>query len=348
VKTGYHMKSRYTVLIGILISVLILVVLLAGKDLTQVRVAFAAAQYGYVIPSAALLGLSMFTRALRWRGLLSDRLPLRHAFPILNISYLFNGALPFRLGEVARIFLANRTEQRVPAFTVLSTIVVERLLDLLAVLGLLGVALALLDVPDYVASAGIALGVAAIASLTGLIVVARFPFPVYRALGRIEQRIPLAERWHLGALAARFVDGLTPLTLWRSAARAVAWSLISWALSVIAGYVLMFAFFPQADWLTTMLFIALASLAVSIPAAPGAVGPYEAGVVLALTWTGYDQPEGIAVAFAVALHVMTTGVYVLLGTAGLLQLGLTLGQVMQGARRVDTSADPAARPARLE
>lgn len=342
------MKSRYTLVIGSLISLAVLGIILAGVDLGRVRDAFVQARYAYVLPAAAVLALGMITRAVRWRGLLSGRLPLRHAFSILNVSYLFNSALPLRLGEVVRIFLANRLQPAnrlqmpVPAFTALSTIVVERLLDMLLVLGILGAALALLDVPAYVASGGVALGIIAGLGMVVLVLLARWPAPAFRLLAFAQGRLPILRRWDLEGMLARFIEGLAPLAHLRGALPVLFWSVVSWALSVIAGYVLLFAFYPAASWPAAFLVVALASLAVSVPYAPGAVGPYEAGVVMALTWSGQDASGSAAVAFAVVLHGMNTTVFVLLGLEGLIHQGITLGQVVRGARGITAAAESAA------
>ncbi len=308
---------------------------LRGVDLARVQTALTSARYEYLAPAVLLLVLGMFTRAIRWRTLLMDRLPLMQAFGILNISYLFNGALPFRLGEVARIFLVTRTEEPIPAFTTLSTILVERLIDLLAVIAMLGVVLVILPVPGYVTTAGLVLGGSSLVGLIVLVSLARRPGWAFAMPGWLERRLPLLRRWNLGDALEKLIEGLQPLTSVRRVGLAVGWSLVSWALSVVAGYVLLFAFFPTASWTTTMLFIVMASLAVTVPYAPGAVGPYEAGVVMALTLTGYEQPEGAAVAFAIVLHAVNTGVYVLLGAVSLVQQGVTLGQVVRGARTVE-------------
>ena len=76
----------------------------------------------------------------------------------------------------------------------------------------------------------------------------------------------------------------------------------------------------------------MAALAVAVPYAPGAIGPYEAGVVVALTLTGFSQPEGVPVAFAIVLHATNLAVYGLLGVLGLLAEGVSIGQVARGAR----------------
>jgi uncharacterized protein (TIRG00374 family) len=329
------MKARYTVIIGLIISVVLLGIILAGVDLDRVRMALTGANYAFVVPSAVLLVAGLFTRALRWRVLLADRVPVWPTFNILNVSYLLNGALPFRLGELGRIFLIAKLPEPVSPFTAVSTILVERLLDLLTVIGMLGVVLTLLSVPPSVTSVGLVMGVGSVVGVVVLVVLARQPDWAFRLLGIARRLIPLLGRWPLEDYLARFLEGLQPLTSWRSSLLAAGWTLVSWVLSVVAGYILLLAFFPQSSWTATMLFIVMASLAVSVPYAPGAVGPYEAGVVMALNWSDMGQPEGTAVAFAIVLHVLNTAVYAVMGVIGLLQQGVTLGQVMRGARHVD-------------
>lgn len=332
------MKRVGTVLIGVLLGLVLLGLVLSGVDIQRVRAAFAEADYRYIVPALGLLILGNLTRAVRWRVLLQGRLPLDRAFSVLNISYLFNGALPFRLGEVARIFIAGHGTDPVPYATTLSTVVVERLLDLLAVLVMLGGVLIVLPLPGYVTAAGITLGAAALAAGVLLSLVARGPKWVFSLLVVAERVFPLLKRWQLHGMLERFLEGLSPLSSMRGVVLSVIWTAISWGLSVVAGYILLYAFYPQPTWSATFLFIVMASLAVSVPYVPGAVGPYEAGVVMALNHTGFGQPEGAAVAFAVILHATNLSVYVGLGLLGLLREGITLGQVARGAREIDATS----------
>ncbi len=338
-RTG-DMKQRYTIVIGLGIGLLMLALVLAGVDLNRVREAFAGADYRFVLPAFALLVVGHFTRAIRWRVLLGGKLPLRHAFSILNISYLFNGALPFRLGEVARIFLAARVDNPIPAFTTLSTILVERLLDLLTVLAMLGMVLVVLPVPDYITATGITLGGGSLVSIAALTVFAARRAWAFGLLAWGQRVLPFLGRWPMEEALGRFLDGLQPLASWRGGLSVVFWSAVSWGFSLLAGYILLYAFFPQSDWTAVLLFIVMASFAVAVPYVPGAVGPYEAGVVVALHLTGFDRPEGAALAFAVILHVTNLGVYTLLGLLGLVQEGVTMGQVARGARELQAASPP--------
>src|SRR5262249_974346 len=77
-------------------------------------------------------------RAGRWYYLFPPGSHPSHLFNALMIGYMGNNVLPLRAGEGLRAYVASRRGQRF--WTVLATIVVERVLDGLAV-GLIVVAL---------------------------------------------------------------------------------------------------------------------------------------------------------------------------------------------------------------
>src|ERR1700747_1269233 len=87
----------------------------------------------YLLASVLLL-MGHVTRALRWRLLFpaqskQDRFSLLLG---LSLGYAINSIMPLRLGELARVLLvARRLSERIAL--VLSTVVVERLVDLAVV-----------------------------------------------------------------------------------------------------------------------------------------------------------------------------------------------------------------------
>src|SRR5690606_9738002 len=101
-------------LLGLVVSLLAIYLIVSQVDLNRLGVALRTARYEYVLPAALLLVVGLATRAARWRVLLSGALPLGRAFSITNVSYLVNGLLPLRIGEVARAVLANRVTPPVP------------------------------------------------------------------------------------------------------------------------------------------------------------------------------------------------------------------------------------------
>lgn len=302
-------------------------------DLRMLGLALAGADYIYVIPSALFILIGLGARTVRWRVLLDARLPLGRAFRIINITYLLNGLLPFRLGELGRAYLATRAQPPVPVFTSLSTIIVERLLDTLAVLIIIGLVLPIAPVPPELQA-----GAAAFLPLLML------GFALMLGLAARPQRtLRLAERVLPASFAPRprmlnwlghFLSGLSPLTRPRTLALMLFWTAASWGLSVLSGLVLMRAFFDSASLGTTALFTAAASFAVAVPAVPGNVGPYEASIMIALSAMGYGTSAETALAFAIVVHFLNLGMVAILGVSGFIAEGLSLEQLSQGVRSV--------------
>lgn len=324
-------------LIGAVISAAAVTAILSQVDLRLLGDALAQARYMYLIPTFLLLFAGQVTRAARWRALLNGGLQLGRSFRILNVSYLVNGILPLRMGEVARVYLATRAEPPVRPFTSASTIIVERLLDLLAVLLLLGAALAVSPtLPAEYRTAGFASVLTLSAGFAVLVVLANQRKLARRLLGLAERAMPAALRRRAVGWLDSFLDGLLPLARLDMLLTVLLWTGVSWGLSAAAGYVLMFAFFDQASWAATFLYIAAAAFAIAVPAVPGNIGTYEWAVMLALSALGYGEPTNpVLVSFAVVVHGVNLALYAVLGGLGIVQEGVTLGHLAKEAQRMN-------------
>jgi glycosyltransferase 2 family protein len=308
-------------------------------DLAQVGDAFQQAEYGWVALGLVGVFAGLFVRGIRWRVLLNNGLPLGRAFNIVNIAYLVNGVLPFRIGEVARAYLATRANPPVPLFKSFSTIILERLLDVLAVLVISGLALAGGPLPDELRGAALFF---APATLIGFVILVALASQQTRTLQFVEQlaaRVSLLERINLPALVGHFLDGLAPLTKPVLLLNALLWTAISWFFSLLSGYLLMYAFYGQGDWAATCLFTAVASFAVAVPAVPGNLGTYELSILLAMGAMGYGEPASRAVAFALVVHASNLVMNALLGAIGFIREGVTLEQLSTGVRGLQTTLE---------
>src|SRR4051812_44382464 len=83
-----------------------------------------------------------FLRAVRWRLLLSPlaKVSAFSVFPVLMFGFLVNNLLPGRIGEVAKSMAAARRFS-IPTASVLGTVALERLGDLVGLLSIMIVAL---------------------------------------------------------------------------------------------------------------------------------------------------------------------------------------------------------------
>ncbi len=322
-------------LLGLVASLLaIYFIVTQMKDVGRMWAALRSADYAWVLVSMGIIVAGLFARGARWRALLGGALPFWRAFSITNVSYLVNGVLPLRVGELARAYLAAQARPPVPALKSVGTIVVERLIDVLAVLIILALALSAGPLPDDLRATATVFAPLMLAGFAMLIVLANQRGRTVRLARSVVARLPFLRRFNLLMWLDHFLDGLRPLTQPAELAQVLVLTLASWVCSLLSGYVLMLAFFGHADWATTCLFSAAASLAVAVPAVPGNLGTYELSILLALGAMGYGEPAPTATAFAIAVHAVNLLVNSTLGVYGFVQEGVSLDQLSQGVREM--------------
>ncbi|MBC6935766.1 MAG: UPF0104 family protein [Chloroflexi bacterium] len=301
------------------------------------------ADLGWALIALVTVGLGLWTRAVRWRGLVNYKVTTMQAFHMLNITMLLN-QLPLRAGEVARSLLATRSG--VPLMTAATSIIVERLLDTLLVVIWLSVALTQAPnaQPDAVRLA-ILFGAAAVAAFIVLIVFARRPAIAHRILALVERLLPFIKRLNLGRLLDHVLDGVQPLTHWRSAIHAIGWTIISWSVSAVTFCCMMLAIGIQDNVvLMAILSLTLASFSIAIPVSVAALGPYEGAVRLAGDAAGVSQVLSTSAGFL--SHGINILGYAILGTIGMLAMGISLGDVMKAgeSKKEEPAGAAAAEP----
>lgn len=285
-------------LLGTAVSAAALLLVARSVDLAAAWATIRAADARWTVVLVALVVADVLVRTVRWRLLLRPLapVPFRAALGALLVGYLANNILPARLGEVVRSAdLGARTGTSRSA--ILGTIVVERVLDTLVAVAIAAFAILVLSVRGIVASAVLA-GAAAVALLaTGI------------AAALLAHRVPGAAR--VAALVARRPALHEPLVRLRSGlavasdpgtmARAIAVTVASWSLAVLAVAGAAQAVGTPPTTGQAALVAAGTTLATAVPAAPGYIGTFELAAVTIAGSVGL--PAVPALAFAVLWHV---------------------------------------------
>lgn len=315
-------RTRWRLVVGTLVSLAAMIGLLWVIDGQQVLGALRQID-PLVIPQVlALLLVSLLTRAGAWRDILRGRISLLKSFLIINTGYFVNTILPFRIGEVTRAFLL------LPAglgfWEALPAILLERILDFSIVLimffGTLPLALDFTQGVQYATILS-----AAVASAGVLIVLA------YRLRDRILDLISGLRflggkaKERLKNLYLSFTSSLKIISEPARFSRVVLLMVITWAITLLAQFILLRAFLPEAKVHWVIFAFSVVSLGISIPSSPGNLGVYEASLTLALGAFGADQ--SLAFAYALTSHVLSLLVTTLLGSFGLVREGLALGDI---------------------
>jgi uncharacterized protein (TIRG00374 family) len=247
------------------------------------------------------------------------------AVRLAQIGYLVSNVLPFRLGDPARAVVLGRDEN-VSITAALSTVVVERVLDMLMVVGLLaGVAPFVSEAGNTMVFGMFAGGAALVVSVV-LLALAFRPDWGRRTLRWVLRRLPRVdeERW-AQSLDGLF-EGLAPLRSGRRGLALLAWSVVAWAFVVGHYWAMLHAFLDCPSLVEAGFLTSAAGLGMAVPSAPGAVGVFHAFAESALVLP-FGVPKNQAITIAFTTHAYQYILMCLLGLVGLARESISLGWV---------------------
>ncbi|HEX2697724.1 MAG TPA: lysylphosphatidylglycerol synthase transmembrane domain-containing protein [Anaerolineales bacterium] len=319
------MKDIKRWLPGALISLLLIAAILYFVDIPKMINAIGSADYRFIGVATVLSFAWLPVRAIVWRTLLRERAPYIEVFHSLNAGYLLNAFLPFRLGEIGRAFLLSR-KSNLQFAEILPTVVIERSMDLAFT-----AVIFLASLPFVVGAQGanriaIILGVAVLAGLIFLYILARNDRWALDTFHKLSQRWPALQRFG-GNMLESFLVGLGVLTDGWLFARFLFWMALNWGMAIVSYFVIIRAFFPQAQLTWGMFGLGAAAFGGAVPSLPGAVGTFEGAFGGALTLLTGDQSTSLAVALTARFFNYLTSI--VLGGYALSREGQTLSGIYQ-------------------
>lgn len=327
------MRKTAQILIGLIISGLALWLAFRGANLTLVGQALREANYFVLLPAALLVWLGLVFRALSWRVILGGRVPLRRVYDAMNEGYLLNNLLPFRLGEFGRAYLISHGTS-LTAAQALSSVVVERVIDLLMLLTLVVAYL------PQLAGLGLGPGFALFSGLVGalalyvLLFVARHQDAVLRLARAVLARVPWLDTERSVSRAAALLDGLSVLRNTRQALLAAMWSGLAWVAAGFGAWCLLAGFVPGAPVSVGFFVLLAVGLGNAIPSAPGGAGVFEFATVKALEVFGVAA--SLAFSFALVFHLLHLVLTSVLGSLALAGEGETVAHLARSAQALVT------------
>ncbi len=283
---------------GVIVSLVAIAVLFYLVDWRAVILAFTTLDWRVVPFFIVLYLLSTSSRAMASRTLLENRPTFQQSYIAMMQGYLLNNLLPLRLGELGRAFLLGH-KINVSMFHVLSTIIIERVIDLAMAAALTIFVLPRVVAMDWVKPVAYTTLTLVVIGLFSLALMARFRTRLHSLMESIAGRIGLVRRYLLPIFDS-LLDGLSALTNIRGTALTFGWMGLAWAFGVTNYWVLLRGFVPDAPFWWALFVIGLASFGVALPSAPAALGVFEGAIVAALVLLGV--PPATALAYAILLH----------------------------------------------
>ena len=248
-------------------------------------------------------------RGYRWWSMLRVfRARYSSCVRVLLTSLAANNILPFRVGDFMRIF-AYASDVNAPSPAVLSTVILERLLDIFTlfgflVIGLTGTAVQLPPLSVH----GHAFGILPLAKVifllaaAGLFLLLFGTSLLHRVVNAIVCRFGTHPRTQkLGEWASLLFDAVLhlsmPQRLWLLVISAGVWTCES-VVFLSAARMIGLVTGQRAPFLAA----SLANLSFLLPSAPGGIGPFDASASLAMRTAGVaDADAGV---YALFIHVI--------------------------------------------
>ncbi|MFM7056261.1 MAG: lysylphosphatidylglycerol synthase transmembrane domain-containing protein [Planctomycetota bacterium] len=331
------MKRGILIILGLAVSAGAMAWSMRDVRLSELKEGVLGADYRTLPLILLQLFVFYWLKAARWKWLLNPtkRLTTGELFRPVIVGFAANSVLPAHLGEFVRVYLVNR-KHGVSSGTVLSTIVLERILDVIAILLLFGVGLLFApSMPeDYRRGATVVAGFAS----CGVVAAAVYLFWTDGFI-RITERVLSVVRFLPAGLTGRLLDllrqgaaGLHSMKSLRTVVLALLNSLAQWTLNGTGAVLALRAFQVEVDLSTGLILTGITAFGVMIPAAPGYFGVIQVCFEAAMQAQELKPPA--ALVFGASVYSQMAGMIpvVLLGFYFLYRDHLSLRSLQREAR----------------
>lgn len=308
------------------ISLLFLWLAVRQIDFNGLVAALRDADWIWILPAIVSITIMLFLKSWRWQIMFlpEHHVPFGSMLTAESAGYLASNVLPGRVGEAIRLLLIA-SEHPVSAARVLSTIVVERLLDTLSLLVVLALLLPFVQLPEWMQRSAQVLGIGAPLAAVVIVVLSFWKERVLGWAHAILGRIRFLDRPGIYASIEHLIDGFAALRGRRGPAM-ILLSFAVWAVLIFQVWGIKHAVAPDVP-LTGMVFALLVtSLGMVVPSTPGYIGVFHGLVVLALA--PFGVPQTTAMSIALIWHAVNYGILSLWGLIMLSVHGTSLGQIV--------------------
>lgn len=307
----------------------------------EIAAAFRRADYRSLPAMWGCLALFYWLKAIRWRMLLQplgDFRPLQDLLPSTLVGFAFNNVLPAHLGEFVRVFVFSR-KTGLPKTAVLTSIVLERIFDVIAILtflmlGLLWVKSA--DIDPRVTASAMVLGAAVTAGLICAAIYLIWTGPVVALIEGILNRLPLVPEFvkhKVALLLETGAAGLGALRNGRLLAGILVTSFLQWILNGFSIHLALWAFGIEVSLMVSAIVLGVTAVGVTVPSSPGYFGVIQFCFLLVLRLF-VDDTEAVFAA-SIYYHIMQWIPVTFLGMFFFLKSGFHVADVEAAAE-----ADP--------
>ncbi len=299
-------------LLGIGLGIVLIYFSVRGIDFNETLTHLKKVHLGYAGLSLFFIILMQALRSYRWGVILQpmEKISQFTLFAVTSVGFLAIAAIPARIGELARPYLIAK-KSSIKMSSALGTIIVERVLDSLAVLTMTVAVFILQDLPSWMIKSGILFFIVTmlvIACMIGLILRRE---RAVKIIDRILRWLPGKPAQKVNHVIHHFIDGFQVITDVKRLLYLLLLSAVVWLVDVAAIYTLLLAFGFNLPVLAAFVIMVILIAGIAIPTAPGFIGNWHYACILGLSLFGITKPEGFS--FALVYHFLSMIIVIILG-----------------------------------
>jgi len=335
----WYKSKWFNLTIGVIVTLACLAyalyVMADGQPLAvvfrEIGQAFAQANYITLLPMWLILFLFYWIKAWRWRMLLAPLGMFRTSvlFPPTVVGFAFNNVLPAHLGEFVRVYVFSR-QSGLPKTAVFTTIAVERVFDVVAILFFLGLGLVFVPGLDpSVRRGALAFAVFAVCGLAGAATYLFWPRQCVAIIEWCLDRIPLLPaglKQKVCTLIETAATGLMSLKSGPLLGGILFSSFLQWGLNGVFIYLSLWSFDIIVSPLVSCVVLGVVAVGVTVPSTPGYFGVIQVCFLIVLELFVPDQKPAIMAA-SIYFHMAQWVPVTLLGMLYFVRSGLHVSDI---------------------
>jgi len=297
---------------GIVLGIVLIYFSVRGINFSETISHLKNIHIGYAVLSLFLIVLMQTLRSYRWGIILEplEKISQFTLFAVTSVGFLAIAAIPARIGELARPYLIAK-KSSIKMSSALGTIIVERVLDSLAILTITIVVLLLQDLPSWMIKSGMLFFVMTMLMIAFIIGLIWRRDAAVKIIDRFLRRLPGKLAPKVNNVIHHFIDGFQVITNVKRLLYLLFLSAVVWLVDVAVIYALLLAFGFNLPILAPFVVMIVLVAGIAIPTAPGFIGNWHYACILGLSLFSVAKPE--AFSFALVYHFLSIIVLIVLG-----------------------------------
>jgi len=307
------LRSRaFHLALGAILAGVLLYYSLRGIDWSQVWVTLSHADVKYILAWLAIVTVSLFLRASRWRVLLTSEGPVQvsTAFWATAAGYFGNNFLPARAGELVRTLMISARTGMSKSF-VLTTALSERIFDAITLVGIAAIVLLTLPIkPGWFSHAATPFSIIGLGGIAAIVLLPKLE-PLWASILR-KLPLPSTLTEKLIGIMEQVLVGIRAFHDWRRLSLFLSFTGVIWFCDSVTAVMGMYALGMNISFAVAFLLITGLALGSALPSTPGYVGIYQFVAVSVLVPFGFSKTD--AVAYIVLFQGLQFANYAVWGT----------------------------------